>query len=265
MSFFVSQPIFAETTVNSGFIPGQIWYSKDPLIEGETVNIHTAAWNGESNTVSADVEFYDKNVILGSRDVVLDSLELKDVYIPWKITSGDHVISAKIISSTITVSDKKENVIVKHSVTSSDKQFVSVVVKNKDGEPVTDTDILKNQLDKANSQLSGILPEEVNSSLSNSISSLDNIRHTTLDKVNTAKEATQKEIGKVLGVSTKISQSPSKSSNVQDSIKRPVAYIKLFLLSTLSFILGSKLIFYGILVFLIFCIIRFIYRKIRNR
>ena len=82
--------------INSGFIPGQIWYSSEELIEGQTVNIHTAIWNGEKNSITAKVEFYDKNVILGTRNIIVASETSKDVSISWKVTAGDHLISASI-------------------------------------------------------------------------------------------------------------------------------------------------------------------------
>ena len=89
--------IYSAETMNSGLIPGQIWYSSEKLVEGQTVNIYTAVWNGGKNPITMKVEFYDKNVILGSREVVVDPFELKNVSIPWKITAGEHAISAKII------------------------------------------------------------------------------------------------------------------------------------------------------------------------
>jgi hypothetical protein len=264
LSLFGTVSVFAEATINSGFIPGQIWYSEEPLVEGDTVNIYTAAWNGEKDPMSAKVEFYDKNVILGTREVTIPSMELKGVFIPWKITSGDHEISAKIISSTVMISGKNEKVTLKQTTTSINKQFVSVVVKNKDGDPVSETDVLKNQLDKASSTISNVVPENVSTSLSNSFSAIDNLRSNTLTQVDAAKVATQKEIGQVLGTETK-NINADKVSNVQDATKKPIAYIKLFLLSAASFILGNKIVFYGILVVLAFLIIRGIYRKIRNR
>ena len=81
---------YGAETINSGLIPGQIWYSSEELTEGQTVNIHTAIWNGEKNPVTTKVEFYDKNVILGFREVVISPQELKNISIPWKITAGDH-------------------------------------------------------------------------------------------------------------------------------------------------------------------------------
>jgi len=266
LSTFIALPIYAEVVANSGFIPGQIWYSKEPLIEEDTVNIHTAVWNGEKDPLSVKIEFYDKNVILGSRDIVLSSLELKDVYISWKITSGDHVISAKIISSLATISGKKEKVILSRITTSNDKQFVPVVVKNDVGEPVSSTDLLKTQIDKTNSKINSILPEKVSTSISNSFTVVDDFRDKTFEQVTTVKDETQKEINLIKSEEKKqtLAQTLDVKNNIEDAVKKPIAYIKLFLFSALTFIFGNKIVFYGLLILIVFYIIRSIYRKIRK-
>lgn len=255
----------AETSINSGFIPGQIWYSEEPLIEGNTVNIHTAVWNGEKDSLSTKVEFYDKNVILGSRDVVVAPSELKDVYVPWKITSGDHTISAKIISSLATVSGKKENITLNRILTISDKQSVAAVIKNDAGETVSEADSIKNQIDKASNEISNILPKNIETSVSNNFNGLDTLRSSTSTKVDALKDQTQKDIDSINNEVKSTSKTLDQKSNIEDAIQKPVTYIKLFLLTLLSFILGNKIVFYGIIIVIVFCILRFIYRKIRNK
>lgn len=261
----LSTPVFAETQVNSGFIPGQIWYSKIELSEGDTVNIHTAVWNGERDVLSVKVEFYDKNVILGSRDVVLTSLELKDVFVPWKITAGDHVISAKIISSLSTVSGKKEKIELDRIITSNDRQFVSVLVKDTEGVPVKNPDsLLQNQIDKTSSEINKIIPEKLSTWASTSFTSLDSLRDRTYTQISDQKIETQKEINQINIKSNNktVAQSLDEKSNLEDATKKPIIYIKLFLLSLLSFVFSNKIIFYGLLVFIIFMVLRTIYRKI---
>lgn len=257
-------PVLALTPKNSGFIPGQIWYSKDSLVEGEMVNIHTAVWNNENESLSTKVEFYDKNVILGSREVIVNSFELKDVYIPWKITSGDHTLSAKIISSALTISGKKETIVLNRITTSTDKQFVPVVVKNIEGAPVTETDLLKNQINKTTSEINNIIPEGVSTSISGGFSSVDNFRTQTLSKVDSIKKEVEKQINLAKNSEVKPTNTVEKSS-LLDSIQTPIGYLKLFLFSILAFILGSKIIFYGLLIFCVFLILRFIYHRIQNR
>jgi hypothetical protein len=266
LSAIFAVPIYAETVVNSGFIPGQIWYSKATLVEGDTVNIHTAVWNGEKNPLSAKIEFYDKNVILGSRDVVLAASELKDVSVPWKITAGDHVISAKIISSLATVSGVKEKIVLDRTATSDDRQFVSVIIKNNPVEKFSgDNALLQNQMDKTNSEINSIVPEKVSTSVTNGFNIVDDFRDKTFTQVTAVKNDTQKKINEINNEDkTKIEVSDEKVS-LPDATEKPIAYIKLFLFSLLAFVLGSKIIFYGLSIIVVFLIIRFIYRKIRNR
>ena len=145
----------------TGFIPGQIWYSKDNIAEGDTVKIYTAIWNNSTSPLSAKVEFYDQNVILGTRDVVVPSQQLIDASVTWKVTSGDHSISAKIISPSVTVSGKREIVTVSNVLTSVDRKFIPVVLNTIEGQPATSTDILKSQIDKATASIDGIIPSSV--------------------------------------------------------------------------------------------------------
>lgn len=267
---FLSSPVFVLAVSNAGFIPGQIWYSKETLSEGDTVNIHTAVWNGDKDSISVKVEFYDKNVILGARDVVLASSELRDVYIPWKITSGDHVISAKIISSLATVSGKKENIVLDRMTTSSDEQFVPVLSKNNQGVPEvaksTLSDALNNQIDKTKTEINNILPKEVSDFASSNFDKIDSLREETSEKVALAKVEVEKDLDILKSKEQKTITDPASSkANIQDSTEKPIIYVKLFLLSILGFILSKKIIFYVLSVLIIFFVLRFVFRKIRNK
>jgi hypothetical protein len=249
----------------SGFTPGQIWYSKEPLVEGETVNIHTSLWNGEENSLSVKVEFYDKNVILGSRDVIVKASELKDVSVPWKITAGDHIISAKIISSLQVISsNNKEEISLTRSSTLDYKQSISATVKNTKGETVSVSDTVKTELGKVGEGINEIIPASISESVSNNIVSIENLRNDTSTKINNAKNESQKELDYIKNTST-TSKIVAPNNSIEDNIQKPLAYIKLFLLSVLAFVFNNKIIFYGIIIFVVFSIIRLIYRKIRNR
>jgi hypothetical protein len=257
-------PVNALAVANSGFIPGQIWYSKDILVEGDTVNIHTAVWNGEKDSVSVKVEFYDGSTILGSRDIVLASSELKDVYIPWKITAGDHIISAKITSSTTTVSGKKSDVVLGIVTTSNDRQFIPVVVTNSQGVPVsTATDALTTQIDKTTTEIDSIVPGNIRTPVADAVSTVDNFRDKTSTQINKDKDATQKEVDLFKSGST--TNNTNSNTNIEDATKKPITYIKLYLLTILAFIFNNRIVFYALLLIVVVYIIRFIYRTIRNR
>lgn len=259
-------PIFASDAENSGFIPGQIWYSKDVLVEGDTVNIHTAVWNGGKSSISVKVEFYDKNVILGSRDITLTPSELKDVFVPWKVTVGDHVISAKIISSQQTVSGVKEKIILSRNSTSNDKQFVPVVIKNEKGEPIKETNKIQTQLENTGAKITEILPESVNDSISNSFTVVEGFREKSSVDLAQIRDDTKKELEIIKNTEEKpILDKMTEKTNIVDATKEPVTYIKLFLFTILTLIFTNKILFYGLLILIIFLVLRFIYRRIRNR
>lgn len=269
---FIVHPVFADTGTTVGFVPNQIWYSKEPLVENDTVKIYTAIWNGADTATAFHVQFYDGATILGERDITVSALDIQDVSISWKVTAGDHAISAKISSSTATIAGKKEQVSLDYATTSADKQFVPVVVKK-----VTTADV-KSQIDKAESKVKDIVPESVLVPVTTQFNSIDTFRSNTSSKISDAKNETQKAIT-ALDSTTKVAapiSSKDKKSTVLapakvkqpkplDATEKPIAYVKLFLLSIVGFIFGSKFVFYGLIVLIVFFLIRYLYFKIKNR
>lgn len=257
--------IYSAETINSGLIPGQIWYSSEKLVEGQTVNIHTAVWNGEKNPITIKVEFYNKNVVLGSREVVVNPLELKNVSIPWKITAGEHAISAKIISSTINILGKTEIVNLNQKETKADKHSISVVVRDEKGNVVSSSGFVKNQISKTGSKINDILPDSVNDNVSNVFAKIEKFRETMSIKLVDNKKKTQTEIDLIKIRSSNGDENIKQKENIENGIKNPISYIKLVLLTILVLVFTTQFVFYGLLILIIFYILRFIYRKIRNR
>lgn len=260
-----SNSAFAEITKTTGFIPGQIWYSESTLVEGDTIKIYTAVWNGDSNALNAKVDFYDGNVVLGGRNVVVEPSHLKEVFISWKVTSGDHSISARITSSTMTSDGKNEKVVLDRDVTSANSVFVPVAVKDADGNPASSADAIKSQVIKVKDDIKSIIPESISSPIENSFNSIDAMRTRVDKEMDIAKSDTREEINsyntKVSDVNTESKVTPKPL----DSTEKPIAYIKLFLISIVGFIFGSKIVFYGLALLIAFIFIRWLYRKIRNR
>lgn len=265
--------VYAEVPVTTGFIPGQIWYSKEPLVEGDTVKVYTAIWNGDDNSLSAKVTFYDKNVVLGTRDIVVPSLQMQDVSVSWQVTSGDHAISAKIISSSISTSTQKEQVTLVRNSTAEDRQFIKVVLKTSDGTPASSSDIVSSQIDNVASTVNNVIPESISTPVSKNLGILDDFRNTTYSKIDTLKKDTQKEID-AFNIKSSVETNNTKAKTLSDNSKeasalsqldKPLAYVKIFFLYIFSFIFGNKIIFYGLIIFIVFIVGRYLYRKIRNR
>lgn len=266
--FLFASVATAADTSNTGFIPGQIWYSADPLVEGDTVKIYTAVWNGDSNPLIATVEFYDKNVILGSRSISVPRETIQNVSIDWKITAGDHVISAKILSSKIIDSGKSYPVILARNTTEEDRKFVSKVLEQLDGTPVTTNVALKNKLDETKANISDVLPDSVSKPVSDTLGSLDTFRDETYTKISALKSDTKKNIDNLEN-----NQKQVKGVEVKDTKKvetkslggadKPIAYVKLFMLSIVGFLFSSPFVFYIAIALLVFLLGRSIYRKLK--
>jgi len=246
ISFILGQQVYAESSDVSGFIPGQIWYSEDELTEGDTVDIHTAVWNGEDYSIKVKVEFYDNDTVLGTRNVALSSNELKDVSISWKVTAGDHVILAKITSSSF--GSNSESLILKRTTTSKSRESIDSTITDENGEATSISDTLSTQVKE-------IIPGKIISSTTEGFNNLENIRSENSEKIDTAKEEAQEELNTI----------KSSDTAEESSFNKFLANIKVFALSALSFIFNNKVVFYGVLLLLAFGVIRFIYRKIRHR
>lgn len=257
-SILISFSVWSPALAVSGFVPKQIWYSAETLVEGETVEVHTAVWNGESKSFLVKVEFYDDSTVLGDREVTIGPSELKDVYVLWKVTAGEHTISAKIISSEVVVSGKKESITLRYTKTSTDKQNVLAKEKEEEEESIVAEDTV--------SVKESILPESVSKTISQSYGTVDNFRSETAVKLEKNKEEAKEKVAQIKKESdVSNGESSSKKISTEDAIEKPLAYVKLFLTSALAFIFSHKIIFYGLLALVVFYIFKLIFKAIRNR
>lgn len=266
-TFLIVNVATAADTSNTGFIPGQIWYSVDPLVEGDTVKVYTAVWNGDTNPLTATVEFYDKNVILGSRSISVPKETIQNISINWKVTAGDHVISAKILSSKIMDSGKSYPVVLSRNATDEDRKFVSKVIEQLDGTPVTTNVALKSKLDETKANISDILPNSMSKPVSNTLGVMDTFRDETYTKISALKSDTKKVIANLEDPQNQVKSTQSKDVKKADTkslggADKPIAYVKLFFLSVVGFLFSSPIVFYIAIVLLVFLLGRSIYRKL---
>jgi hypothetical protein len=258
--------LYASEFATTGFIPGQIWYSTDPLVLGSTVKVYTAVWNNTNTPLSTNVEFYDGNVLLGTKYIIVPSLQLKEAFVTWKVTAGDHAISAKIISPSIITSGKKKDIILNRISTNIDNK--SININNSAGNPASDSNIIKSQIDKAASSLDNIVPESISAPVSKNVGFIDSFRVGTLENISKTKIETEtriEEFNKADATTTDLVVNQTKKISISDATDKPITYLKLFFFTILSFIFGSKLVFYLLIILILFFVSRGIYRKIRNK
>lgn len=281
ITLFVLPFSFTHAESTSGFLNDTIWFSQKSFAEGDSVEIHTAVWNGEASTLSAKVEFTDLNTILGTRNISVPAHTLQDVFITWKVTAGDHTIKANIKNATTIVNGKTSSITLPDSEQSLPKIFISKKITTGSGDDITKT--ITDKVDSA-------LPENVAKPISKGINSLDNFRVNTeekivglLDNVNKklvvlnnttpeeAKATDTKSTDTKTTKTTKTTDTKTADTKPTEVAKKPlsgtekpIAYVELFLLNVASFIFKTAIAFYLVCAFVLFIIIRFIYKKIRG-
>lgn len=106
-------------------------------------------------------------------------------------------------------------------------------------------------------------PLSVNSSIKSNFTKIDSFRADTYRELINIRKDTQKEIDRLSVESKKVKV----NNNVKplDKTELPIAYIKLLLISATSFVFSTALIFYIVCALFAFVILRYFYRKIRNK
>ena len=248
----------AMASSSAGFIPGQIWYSKDNLTAGETVKIYTVVWNAGPGPLSVRVEFYDKTIVLGARDLVVEKEKLEQVSIPWSVTAGDHAISAKIISSTVDTSGKKESVVLENHTTTEDVVFVpasKTTQKSIDESQSSSRDPLKNSFTNLEQKVTESIPPSIRQPILNLFSVTEKFRLNTHKKILSTKANVQKKID---AFSHGGKSNPSGAGE-------PIARLKIFSLSLSLFFFATRFVFYGVSLFILIVVLKFFYNKLRDR
>jgi len=271
--------IQAETS-NAGFIPANIWYSKDPFQEGDKIKIYTLIFNPDSRELSGTVNFFDKTVFLGKKDFKVPAKGVKDISIDWTATVGDHTIFGKIENAKFLVSkDKYEVAYLAKDETEQSKRTVSKKIIPKETSTDSNSELNTNnpgQIESIRNLIVEKTPDFIAKPISATAIAIEGFR----ESVGTASENKKQEIkvelknldenSKIVTDKTAELENNVTPTNLQtklvsenkSSFLKPFKYVELFALTLASGIFNNKLIFYGILVVGIFLIFRLIWIKI---
>lgn len=83
---------FANTT---GFTTDMVEISSTSIVEGEEVELLVRFANHEDKTLSGKINFYDGDLLLGSRELNLEGGQSGEYIITWKASLGEHSFVAK--------------------------------------------------------------------------------------------------------------------------------------------------------------------------
>ncbi len=279
LSFLPAQNTFAQTE-NVGIIPANIWYSKDPFEEGDKIKIYTVVYNADTRELSGTVIFFDYNIFLGKTNFSVSGKSTTYVSINWTVTAGNHTIFAKIENAKFLISkDKYEEVYLAENKTEESKVTISKKVVSNISNNINDkvagtTNIISNAVDTVKSNTPPIVTNTINTvsdSLESIRTNLDSSTNINKEKIqneinvlNKVQDSPEKEISldKTTNKETLNIYSKIKSKDTTNLVQKPFKYVELFFLTIFSYIFKYKILFYGLIIFIIFIIIRYIWRLI---
>lgn len=270
--FFISKTVFA----TSGIPKESVWMSDKSPEEGETVSLFTFVFNGqEDDNLYGDIEWYDKDVLIGERSFTILPFSGQAISIEWKVTDGNHEIKP-IIVNTKSGKDKDSatTILIEDSEASPLVFFVANKIEEKEGE--LSEEKIFSDLDSLENKIISSTPPVVAETISESFGFLEETR-------NEAKNKVFEELAQVeqktqdLNTETEIDSEPVNTDTPLGEVKekeespavkyveKPALGIYKFSLNSLYFILSSALLTYGLLVFCLYFISRLVYRKIKKK
>lgn len=288
-SLFPIHNIYAQIT-NTGFVSGNIWYSKENFEEGDNIKIHTFVFNPDARELSGTVIFFDKTVMLGKKDFTIPANTAEDVSIDWIVTAGDHNIFGKIENARFLVSKGKyEEVYLAENETEKNTRIIpkKVVLSN-----TGTNNVPTSSISSSVSDITKIIEEKTPSFISVPVVSTTNAleifrKSTGLVSENKKQEIKQEikvlEDNKIKEEAAKDTKSNTKSTTntkstsknvenvgsiktnseiVSSSVIGPFKYVELFFLTIFSFIFNNGYAFYIIFILFILFFIRYIWKKI---
>ncbi|HYF13189.1 MAG TPA: hypothetical protein VD928_02755 [Candidatus Paceibacterota bacterium] len=247
--------VFPSFAAAANFAKQTLFLSKSPVVEGETVLIHTVVANDAASKFTGEVVFKDGDARIGAVAVTIAASGANTVSLSWKPTAGSHKISADLTSSTgavvesqsatFTINEKPKpssagTTTTKAGVESSEniQNSISSYVPSASGYIAP----LFSVVDTGRAQAAGLLD-----------SGIEWARQTSSGGANSTS-------GEVLGSST----APQAGGGFLESAKKIGASAALPVFSMLRSIVGSAGLFYPIFALLFFFILWRIYKRMRR-
>lgn len=253
MGFF---PIVATASTSpASFIEAPVWFSEEPK-EGASVTVSTALMNQSTSVLSGTVSFYDRETLLGKAVVSIPSRGVRVASITWIATAGDHRISAELSNAKL---GEGKNAISLTSVTTEEiranvTRAIAVAPPRNDREGTPEGKQLE-VVDALQEKITTSLP-----ALTQTAEKVDAFRIRTAEKASVWKEEAKEAIA------VKNEGSGSKVNTTENPAKpfSPFTYVKLFLGTILSVLLGNPIICYGVAIIVLIFTTRAIINRISD-
>ncbi len=268
LSFLFSLFLFPSLTFASSvsFVTEPIWFSPEPVIEGQKVTVHALLYNGETVGLSGTAFFFDGKTVLGQKLVTLPAGSSKDVTISWTPTAGAHDLSVTLVNTTL---DNREKTPV--TLDPKDVPTLRVVVPKKSGVIGNDESptfpTIQKGLDTVSEKISDILPDPAEQKIDTVFATVDDFRTETATSIELKRQEYKQNIKDAFD--TDITNGANAITNKDEmkdvQLKKPFAYVGLFFMTLFGFIFKIKAVFYIVGCIILYVILRKIFRLFKKK
>ncbi len=246
-------------------------YPENPK-DGDKVSLTAIISNSEPQNLSGTVLFYDGDTQIATKDVSIDSGSIGVSTVSFNISAGEHIFSASM-GSLSKVSTG--NILVPLAVSVPKVQMPTLFVTQDTSafgaqaiglqagiaaQPIINA---ASQIPgKVADQVAAVIPSSVKSDASGAGSNAEDWRLSNVKSLNKFVSLAQRNVDaiqKQSALETKKFGKPSASTTYVDG---PLAYAKLFILKTLSYIYSTPYLLYGIIALFVFLVLRSLTLKI---
>ena len=259
---------------STGFVTAPLSLNPESPKEGDKAVLSAVFRNDEQSTLTGTIIFYDGAVLLAKKPITILSNEVGTASVTFTISAGSHDFSATMSSADKLLTSGKLGVVsLPVSTVTMPSQFVPKIV-NLSAAAGGQTDLssaqpILNQIDKAETGVLSAVPGPIKDVISSGVKNIEAWRQAAGNNFSAGID----DANKIISPAVKSKKSATSSSTTNSAVSAdssgssldgPLAYVKLFTYTILAFIFSSAVVFYLVGIFLIYIIIRFIFRRIRR-
>lgn len=267
---FASLLLGAHAYASTGFVTSPLWLSPETPVEGQMATLSALFQNADTSPVTGTIIFYDGNTFLAKKTIIVPPNDVGTATATFLMTAGSHSFSATI--NTVTMQSNggtAEPVNLPVSTVRLKDIFIPKKVglsAQADGTAGTGEQPILNQIDSAEKKVLNAIPADTKNAISTIAKKVDSWRAAQADsfkagvtdaKTTIAESSSDSKTAPVKGTTKNTTDTSSTSP-----IKGPLAYVKLFIFSVLSFLFSLSVIFYIVALIVAYIVIRFIFRKL---
>jgi len=267
--------VFSQAFAATGFVTSPLVLSPEHPKNGDTVTLSALFYNADAKPLIGKIFFYDGNVLLANKAVTILPGQVETTSTSFTIEPGDHDFSASMHTlAELTNSDQSGAETVKlPTIFVSAKSSLSAQAG--DASSLPSEQAILDQIDRAEKSVLGVVPSSAKDAIARAAGGIEAWRTENGKRFSASRDDTKTLIDKKVPVpkqtvagGTVLGTAGSKAAPAAEkteSAAGPMTYVSFGFFGALAFLLSNAFVFYIAGIFLIFIILRFIYRKISRR